>query len=189
MTPEEFRRHGYALVDWVADYWSGLAEQRVTSAAPPGTAAAALPGGPPDEGEGFAGLLDDLDRTVVPNLTTWQHPRFFGYFPANTSGPSVLADLVCAGLGVQGMLWSTGPACTEVETVVLDWLADLLDLPARFRSGGRGGGGIQDSASSATLVATLAALHRASGGRGRGGGGGGGRGGVVHPAPGGSSVG
>ena len=123
MTPEEFRRHGYALVDWVADYWSGLAEQRVTSAAPPGTAAAALPAGPPADGDGFAGLLDDLDRIVVPNLTHWQHPRFFGYFPANTSGPSVLADLVCAGLGVQGMLWSTGPACTEVETVVLDWLA------------------------------------------------------------------
>ncbi|TMM36007.1 MAG: aminotransferase class V-fold PLP-dependent enzyme [Actinobacteria bacterium] len=170
MTPEEFRRHGYALVDWVADYWSGLAEQRVTSAAPPGTAAAALPAGPPADGDGFAGLLDDLDRIVVPNLTHWQHPRFFGYFPANTSGPSVLADLVCAGLGVQGMLWSTGPACTEVETVVLDWLADLLDLPARFRSGGRGGGVIQDSASSAALVATLAALYRAGGARWRRGG-------------------
>jgi aromatic-L-amino-acid decarboxylase len=167
MTPEEFRRHGYALVDWVAQYWSGLAGQRVTPDAPPGTTAAALPGRPPEHGDGLAGLLADLDRIVVPNLTHWQHPAFFGYFPANTSGPSVLADLVCAGLGVQGMMWSTGPACTEVETVVLDWLADLLDLPAPFRSTGRGGGVIQDSASSATLVATLAALHRASKGRWR----------------------
>src|SRR5690606_6022124 len=91
-------------------------------------------------------------------------PAFFGYFPANTSGPSVLGDLVSAGLGVQGMLWSTSPAATEVETVMLDWLARLLDLPARFRSGGPGGGVIRDSASSANLVATLAALHRASGG-------------------------
>jgi aromatic-L-amino-acid/L-tryptophan decarboxylase len=167
MTPEEFRRHGYALVDWVADYWSGLAEQRVTPAAPPGTAAGLLPAGPPEDGDGFADLRADLDRIVVPNLTHWQHPRFFAYFPANTSGPSTLADLVCAGLGVQGMLWSTGPACTEVETVMLDWLAELLDLPAKFRSTGKGGGVIQDSASSATLVATLAALYRAGGERWR----------------------
>src|SRR6185436_12755680 len=96
------------------------------------------------------------------------HPGFFGYFPANTSGPSVLADLVCAGVGVQGMLWATSPACTEMETVMLDWLADALDLPARFRSTSTGGGVIQDSASSATLVATLVALHRASEGRWRG---------------------
>jgi aromatic-L-amino-acid decarboxylase len=168
MTPEEFRRHGYALVDWVAQYWSELEKRRVTPDAPPGTAAAALPAGPPEHGDGFTGLVADLDRIIAPNLTHWQHPGFFGYFPANTSGPSVLADLVSGGLGAQGMLWSTGPACTEVETVVLDWLAELLDLPARFRSGGAGGGVIQDSASSATLVATLAALHRASRGRWRG---------------------
>ena len=167
MTPEEFRRHGYALVDWVADYWSTLGDQRVTPDGPPGTTAAALPAAPPEQGDGLAGLREDLDRIVVPNLTHWQHPGFFGYFPANTSGPSVLADLVGAGLGVQGMLWSTGPACTELETVVLDWLAQLLDLPDRLRSTGPGGGVIQDSASSATLVATLAAVHRASGGRWR----------------------
>jgi aromatic-L-amino-acid/L-tryptophan decarboxylase len=167
MTPEEFRRHGYALVDWVASYWAELEKRRVTPDAPPGTAAAALPAGPPLDGDGFAGLVEDLDRIVAPNVTHWQHPGFFAYFPANTSGPSVLADLVSGGLGVQGMMWSTGPAATEVETVVLDWLAELMDLPARFRSGGTGGGVIQDSASSATLVATLAALHRASGGRWR----------------------
>lgn len=131
--------------------------------------AARLPVRAPERGESLAEILADLDRVVTPGLTHWQHPGFFAYFPANTSGPSVLGDLVSAGLGVQGMLWATGPACTEVETVMLDWLAELLDLPARFRSAGRGGGGgvIQDSASSATLVATIGALHRAGGGRWR----------------------
>ncbi|WP_234361425.1 pyridoxal-dependent decarboxylase [Plantactinospora sp. BB1] len=168
MTPDEFRRHGHQVVDWIADYWSTLDRRPVTSADPPGTVAARLPTGPPERGEPFDRLLADLDTVITPGLTHWQHPRFFGYFPANTSGPSVLGDLVGAGLGVQGMLWSTGPACTEVETVVLDWLAELLDLPARFRSTGSGGGVIQDSASSAILIAVLAALHRAGGGRWRG---------------------
>ncbi|MFY1672139.1 pyridoxal-dependent decarboxylase [Plantactinospora sp. WMMB334] len=167
ITPDEFRRHGHAVVDWIADYWSGLDSLPVTSADPPGTVAAQLPARPPERGEPLDRLLADLDTVITPGLTHWQHPRFFGYFPANTSGPSVLGDLVSAGLGVQGMLWSTGPACTEVETVVLDWLAELLDLPARFRSTGSGGGVIQDSASSAILIAVLAALHRAGGGRWR----------------------
>ncbi len=167
MTPEEFRRAGYAVVDWIADYWATLPQRPVTSQDPPGTVAAGLSAGPPARGEPVEAVLADLDKLVAPGLTHWQHPGFFGYFPANTSGPSVLGDLVSAGLGVQGMLWATGPACTELETVLLDWLADLLDLPARFRSTGRGGGVIQDSASSATLVATLVALHRAAGGRWR----------------------
>jgi aromatic-L-amino-acid decarboxylase len=164
MTPEEFRRYGHQVVDWVAEYWSGLERHRVSPAVEPGEIAAKLPAGPPETGEDFAAVLADLDRLVTPGLTHWQHPGFFAYFPANTSGPSVLGDLVSAGLGVQGMLWSTSPAATEVETVVLDWLAQLLGLPEKFRSTSTGGGVIQDSASSATLVATLVALHRASGG-------------------------
>lgn len=164
MSPEEFREYGRAVVDWVADYWAGLEQQPVRPGTEPGAVAAALPPAPPEHGEPVSSLLSDLDRIVVPHTTHWQHPSFFAYFPANTSGPSVLADLACAGLGVQGMLWSTGPACTELETVMLDWLADLLGLPATFRSDGPGGGVIQDSASSANLVALLAALHRASGG-------------------------
>ncbi|SCF42119.1 pyridoxal-dependent decarboxylase [Micromonospora mirobrigensis] len=167
MTPEEFRRAGYAVVDWIADYWSTLGERPVTSQDPPGTVAAALPPTAPERGEPVDAVLADLDALVTPGLTHWQHPGFFGYFPANTSGPSVLGDMVSAALGVQGMLWATGPACTELETVMLDWLAELMDLPGRFRSTGAGGGVIQDSASSATLVATLAALHRASKGRWR----------------------
>jgi len=167
MSADEFRRHGHDLVDWVADYWESLPDRPVRPAEPPGAVAARLPAAPPEEGDGFAGLVDDLDRVVLPGTTHWQHPGFFAYFPANTSGPSVLGDLVAAGLGVQGMLWATGPACTEVETVMLDWLASLLDLPARFRSTSSGGGVIQDSASSAALVATLAGLHRAAGGQWR----------------------
>ncbi|WP_343448726.1 pyridoxal-dependent decarboxylase [Micromonospora oryzae] len=167
MDPEEFRRAGHAIVDWIADYWATLGQRPVTSQDPPGTVAAALPAGPTAHGEPVAALLADLDALVTPRLTHWQHPGFFGYFPANTSGPSVLGDLVSSGLGVQGMLWASAPACTELETVMLDWLAGLLGLPEQFRSTGPGGGVIQDSASSATLVATLAALHRASGGRWR----------------------
>jgi aromatic-L-amino-acid decarboxylase len=170
MTPEEFRRYGHQVVDWVAGYWTDLENRPVAPQVRPGEVAAGLPAAPPEAGDDFAAVLADLDRVIIPGVTHWQHPSYFGYFPANTSGPSVLGDLVCAGLGVQGMLWSTSPAATEVETVVLDWLADLLGLPARLRSTATGGGVIQDSASSATLVATLVALHRASGGEWRSGG-------------------
>ncbi|MDG4827010.1 pyridoxal-dependent decarboxylase [Asanoa sp. WMMD1127] len=164
MTADEFRRHGHELVDWVADYWESVGSLPVRPSDPPGAVAARLPAAPPAEGDGFAGLRADLDSVVLPGMTHWQHPGFFAYFPANTSGPSVLGDLVGAGLGVQGMLWATGPAATEVETVMMDWLATLLGLPSRFLSSSAGGGVIQDSASSAALVATLAGLHRAGGG-------------------------
>jgi aromatic-L-amino-acid decarboxylase len=160
MTVDEFRRYGHEVVDWIADYWSTVERRPVVPPVAPGEVTKALPTAAPEHGDSMDAVLADLDAVVVPGLTHWQHPGFFGYFPANTSGPSVLGDLACAGLGVQGMLWATSPACTEVETVMLDWLAQLLDLPERFR----GNGVIQDSASSATLVATLAAVHRASGG-------------------------
>jgi len=164
MTPEEFRRYGREVVDWVAGYWERVESLPVMSRAEPGEVRAALPAHPPETGEPFEALLADLDRVVVPGLTHWQHPSFFAYFSANASGPAVLADLLSSGLGVQGMLWATSPAATELETHVLDWLAELLGLPERFSSAGAGGGVIQDTASTAALVATLAALHRASGG-------------------------
>ncbi|GAA0803903.1 pyridoxal-dependent decarboxylase [Spirilliplanes yamanashiensis] len=167
MTPDEFRAYGHQVVDWVADYWATLEQRPVLPSDPPGTVAGKLPARAPVAGEGVDAILKDLDEVVLPGVTHWQHPGFFAYFPANTSGPSVLGDLVSSGLGVQGMLWATSPAATEVETVVLDWLVGLLGLPERFLSTGAGGGVIQDSASSATLVATLAALHRASGGEWR----------------------
>ncbi|MDE0894943.1 MAG: pyridoxal-dependent decarboxylase, partial [Acidimicrobiales bacterium] len=108
-------------------------------------------------------LLADVDSLIAPAVTQWQHPGFYGYFPANSSPPAVLGELVSAGLGVQGMLWSTSPACTELETHVLDWLAEACGLPERFRSDGPGGGVIQDSASSASLCAVLAARDRSGG--------------------------
>jgi aromatic-L-amino-acid/L-tryptophan decarboxylase len=165
MGPEAFRAHGYALVDWIADYLQRVEEYPVQSRVAAGEVRAALPAQPPETGEPFAAMLADVERVIVPGLTHWQSPNFFGYFPANTSEPAILGDLLSAGLGVQGMLWSTSPAATELETLVLDWFAQLLDLPDRFHSGGPGGGVIQDSASSATLCALLAARHRAGPGR------------------------
>ena len=165
MTPDEFRRHGREVVDWIADYYERIESFPVLSPAAPGSVRAALPASPPEQGEPFADLLRDLDDVVLPGITHWQHPSFFAYFPANASGPAILGDLLASGLGVQGMLWATSPASTELETHVLDWFAELLDLPATFRSAGAGGGVIQHSASDAALVALLAALHRVSGGR------------------------
>ena len=160
MTPEEFRRYGRLVVDRIADYWEQVEALPVRSRAAPGEVAAAVPAHPPETGEPVEALLADLDRVILPGVTHWQHPSFFAYFPTNASGPGVLGDLLSAGLGVQGMIWTTSPAATELETVVLDWLAELLDLPAAFR----GHGVIQDTASSAVLCALLAALHRDSGG-------------------------
>jgi aromatic-L-amino-acid decarboxylase len=162
MTPEQFRQHGHEVVDWIADYWTRIGSFPVRSQVSPGDVRAELPASAPEQGEPISAILADLDRVVLPGTTHWQHPGFFGYFPANTSGPSVLGDLVSAGLGVQGMSWVTSPAATELEQHVMDWLADLLGLPESFRSTGSGGGVIQDSSSGANLVALLAALHRAS---------------------------
>jgi aromatic-L-amino-acid decarboxylase len=103
-----------------------------------------------------------VDELILPGVTHWQSPNFFAFFPANTSGPSLLGELLSAGLGVQGMLWATSPACTELETHVLDWLVDMMDLPAKFKSNDTGGGVIQDSASSASLCALLAAREQAT---------------------------
>ena len=161
MTPDEFRRWGRAVVDWVADYWATVERHRVVPEVEPGEVRSWLPPAPPEAPEPFEEVLADLDRVVLPGTTHWQHPGFHAYFPANTSGPGVLADIVSGGLATQGMLWQTGPALTEVEAHVLDWLVDLLGLPARFRSTGAGGGVIQDSASSATLCALVAARDRA----------------------------
>ncbi|WAL70004.1 pyridoxal-dependent decarboxylase [Amycolatopsis cynarae] len=165
MTPEEFRRHGRQVVDWIADYLSTIEKHPVRAQVVPGQVRAMLPVHPPEHGEPYETVLADLDRVILPGITHWQHPDFFAYFPANASGPAILGDLLSAGLGVQGMVWATSPACTELETVVVDWLAELLGLPERFRTDSAGGGVIQDSASSAALVAVLAALHRASGGK------------------------
>jgi aromatic-L-amino-acid decarboxylase len=161
MTPDEFRQHGHRVVDWIADYYEKLETFPVLSQSAPGSVRAALPAAPPEQGEPFDAVLRDLDDVIMPGITHWQHPSFFAYFPANASGPAILGDLIASGLGVQGMLWATSPAATELETHVLDWLRELFGLPERFR----GNGVIQHTASDAALVALLAALHRASDGR------------------------
>jgi aromatic-L-amino-acid decarboxylase len=165
MTPEEFRRHGHALVDWIVDHLERVEDRPVSATVAPGEVRAGLPEHPPTEPEPFEQVLADVERVIVPGLTQWQHPSFFAYFPANTSYPSILGELLSAGLGVQGMSWVTSPACTEVETLMLDWMRELLDLPERFDSRSANGGGvIQGSASEATLVAILSARWRATDG-------------------------
>ena len=163
MTPEEFRRKGHAVIDWIAGYYERVESFPVLSRAQPGQLRAALPAQPPENGEPFEAVLADLERLILPGITHWQSPNFFAYFPSNGSGPAVLGDLLSSGLGVQGMLWATSPACTELETHVLDWLASMLGLPEGFSSAGQGGGVIQDTASSATLCAVLAGRERATG--------------------------
>jgi aromatic-L-amino-acid decarboxylase len=158
MTPEEFRRQGYALVDWVARYMTRVGDLPVRSAVAPGDVRALLPRAAPEDPEPFESLISDLDDVVLPGITHWQAPGWFAYFPANASPPSILAELVAAGLGVQGMLWSTSPAVTEIEAHVVDWLVDLLGLPREWKTAvGPGGGVIQMSASDSTHVAHVVA--------------------------------
>jgi len=164
MTPEEFRRCGRAVIDWIADYYTRIESLPVLSQATPGSIRAALPSAPPTQGEPFESFLRDVEKIILPGLTHWQSPNFFAFFPANSSGPGILGDLLSTGLAVQGMLWATSPACTELETHVLDWLVGTLGLPRKFLSSEAGGGVIQDTASSATLCALLAARERATGG-------------------------
>jgi aromatic-L-amino-acid decarboxylase len=163
MTPDEFRRYGHAVVDWIADYQSRVESLPVLSQVKPGEIRAALPAEPPAQGEPFEALMKDVDRVILPGITHWQSPNFFAYFPCNASGPGILGDLLSSGLDVQGMLWSTSPACTELETHMMDWLVGMLGLPEKFKSSSTGGGVIQDTASSAALCALLAARERATG--------------------------
>ncbi len=165
MNADEFRVHGKALVDWVADYLETIESRPVSSSVRPGEVRAQLPEHPPTEREPFEAVLADMDRVIVPGLTHWQHPDFFAFFPGNSSYASILGELASAGLGVQGMSWATSPACTEVETLMMDWMIDLLGLPETFRSTSEHGGGvIHGSASEATLASILAARWRISGG-------------------------
>jgi aromatic-L-amino-acid/L-tryptophan decarboxylase len=162
MSPEEFRRHAHEVVDWIADYYSRIESFPVLSRVKPGDIRASLPANAPADAENFGSLLKDVEQLILPGVTHWQSPNFFAYFPSNASGPAILGDLLSSGLGVQGMLWATSPACTELETLVLDWLVPALGLPEKFLSTNTGGGVIQDTASSATLCAVLAARERAT---------------------------
>lgn len=159
MKPEEFRRHAHELVDWMADFLEKVETLPVRSRSAPGEIAARLPAGPPTQGEAMEEIFADFERDILPGVTHWQHPRFFAYFPANSSPPSVLAEMLTATLGAQCMLWQTSPAASEMEDRMLDWLRQMIGLPQGFV------GVIQDSATSATLVALLCARERATGWR------------------------
>ena len=163
MTPEQFRQYGRQVVDWIADYYERVESFPVLSQVEPGQIRGALPPDPPQHGEPFETMLKDVEELILPGITHWQSPNFFAYFPANASGPAILGELLSAGLGVQGMLWATSPACTELETHVMDWLVGMMGLPEKFMSSSTGGGVIQDTASSASLCALLAARERATG--------------------------
>jgi len=165
MTPEEFRRYGKELVDWIADYQERIESFPVLSQVEPGAIRKRLPVSPPETGERFDAMMRDVEEIVLPGITHWQSPSFFAYFPSNSSGPSVLGELLSAGLGIQGMIWATSPAATELETHVLDWLVDMLGLRSFFKSTSEVGGVIQDTASSAVLCALLAARERATSNR------------------------
>ena len=162
MSPDAFRKYGYQVVDWIASYYENIEKYPVQSNLEPGAIRKGLPETAPMHGEHFEDVLTDIDAHILPGITHWQSPHFYAFFPANTSGPAILGDLLSSGLGVQGMLWATSPACTELESHVLDWLVDMLDLPEAFKSTSTGGGVIQDTASSASLCALLAAREHAT---------------------------
>lgn len=179
MDSAEFRRLGHLLIDRIADYHDRVGDEPVLSRVAPGEVAAGVAAHAPERGESWDVILADFERVVMPGITHWQSPNFFGFFPANASYPAILGDLMSTGLGVQGMLWATSPACTEIETRVLDWMGEMIGLPREFLSaggtgvgggggGGGGGGVIQGTASEATLVALLAARKRAAGGGAKG---------------------
>jgi aromatic-L-amino-acid decarboxylase len=157
MTPEEFRRYGHQLIDWIADYRSGIAARPVMAQTTPGEIKAALPAAPPEQGEDFDAIFRDMESVILPGLSHWQHPSFFGYFPANAALAGVLGDYLSTGLGVLGLSWQASPALTELEEVVVDWMRQLVGLSEAWS------GVIQDTASTCTLVALLCARERTTG--------------------------
>ena len=156
MTPEDFRRYGHQLIDFIADYRAGIAERPVMSPVEPGTIKAQLPPAPPEKPEPFDAVLRDVEQILLPGLSHWQSPRFFGYFPANSELSSVLGDTLSTGLGVLGLSWQAAPALTELEEVATDWMRQMVGLSAAWS------GVIQDTASTSTLVALICARERTS---------------------------
>jgi glutamate/tyrosine decarboxylase-like PLP-dependent enzyme len=153
---DEFRKAGHRLIDWIADYRATVESRPVMAQTAPGEIKAMLPPAPPPHAETIEAIISDLDRIVMPGITNWQHPRFFGYFPSNGLLASVLGDYVSSGLGVIGLAWQSSPALTELEEVVCDWMRQMLGLSDQWS------GVINDTASTSTLVALLCARERAT---------------------------
>ena len=156
MDKATFRKYGHELVDWIADYFDKVEQYPVKSQVKPGEIKSRLPDSPPDKGEDMEIIWKDFQKLILPGITHWQHPGWFAYFPANNSPASVLGELLAAGLGAQCMVWVTSPAAEELEEVVLEWLRQMLGLPEGLK------GVIQDTASTATLVALLTAREAAT---------------------------
>jgi aromatic-L-amino-acid decarboxylase len=154
----DFRADGAAALEWAARYLESVRDLPVLSRVEPGAVRAALPAAPPDEPEPFAAVLQDLDDVLLPGITHWNHPRFFAYFAISGSEPGILAELLAATLNVNAMLWRTSPAATELEELVLDWVAQLMGLPEGLH------GHIEDTASTSTLAALAAARELRPGG-------------------------
>jgi aromatic-L-amino-acid decarboxylase len=162
MSAGKFREEGKKVIDWIADYYENIEKYPVLSKVKPGEIKASLPENPPQTGESMDKMMNDVNELIMPGITHWQSPNFYAYFPSNTSFPSILGDLISSGLGVQGMIWATSPAATELETRVLDWLAGMMGMPEKFKSTSTGGGVIQDTASTSALTAIIAARERAT---------------------------
>lgn len=154
MTPQEFRQYGHQLIDWIADYRTHIADYPVMSTVRPGTIKNALPPSPPQTPQPFTTILDDLNQTILPGITHWNHPNYFAYFPSNATLPSVLGDLISSGIGGIGLNWQANPALTEVEELMCDWMRQMIGLSPTWH------GVIQDTASTATLVALLCAREQ-----------------------------
>jgi len=157
MSPEEFRDWGHRTVDWVADYLSNVESYPVLSRVPPGAVRGQLPRVPPAGGEPMESMFRDLDEVILPGITHWNHPGFYAYFSSTASGPGILGEFLTAALNVNAMLWKTSPAATELEEVVLDWLRQMIGLPAAFR------GVVYDTASVSTFHALVAARSAITG--------------------------
>ncbi|HEY4034869.1 MAG TPA: aminotransferase class V-fold PLP-dependent enzyme [Ktedonobacteraceae bacterium] len=154
MTPEEFRMVGHRLIDWIADYRANIANLPVMSLAEPGSVKVQLPVAPPELPESFDDIFRDLEQIILPGLSHWQHPHFYGYFPSNSELASVLGDYLSTGLGVLGLSWQASPSLSEMEEVVTDWMRQMVNLSPYWS------GVIQDTASSSTLVALICARER-----------------------------
>lgn len=157
MNNQEFRQYAHQMADWMADYLENIEDKPVRSLVRPGEVYKQLPVSPPSKGESMDSIIDDVNKIILPGITNWQSPNFFAYFPANSSYPSVLAEMMTATFAAQCMVWETSPAAAELEEKVMNWLKEMTGIPMEFE------GVIQDSASTSTLVAILSAREKASG--------------------------